>query len=145
MSKTTLATSGARGTETYRAPELVEREGATFSDRSDVWAAGCILHELASRTKAFRSDWNVGEYARSQIKLLIPLQSFVEADTRLPLTNLVHEMLKVQPETRPSAKELCALFEVLVKRTWYTFLVESNIPLLSKISQSQEEQSAIRP
>jgi len=144
-SKTTLTTSAARGTETYRAPELVKREEATFSDRSDVWAAGCILYELASRTKAFRSDWNVGEYARSQIKLLIPLQRFVEADTRVPLKNLVHEMLQIDPKRRPSAKDLCALFKVLMKRTWYTFLVETDIPLLSRISQSQEEeQSAIR-
>jgi serine/threonine protein kinase len=143
-SKTTIDTSGARGTESYRAPELVKFPGATFSDRSDIWAAGCILHELASRQKAFRSDWHVGEYERSQIKLLIPLQAFVEADTLVPLMNLIHEMLQIKPKSRPSARELCALFEVLMRRKWYTFLVESDIPLLSKISKSvEEEETAI--
>jgi hypothetical protein len=72
--------------------------------------------------------------------LLIPLPAFVEADTRLPLANLIHEMLQIEPKKRPRASELRALFEVLISRKWYTFLVESNIPLLSKISQSLAEE-----
>lgn len=44
------------GTPGYRAPELLH--GRNFSRKSDVWAIGCLLYELAAtgKKKAFSSD-----------------------------------------------------------------------------------------
>src|SRR5271170_1771242 len=46
-SKTTMVIQKGRGTPSYRAPELLTFTNvATFNDRVDIWALGCILFEL---------------------------------------------------------------------------------------------------
>lgn len=35
-----------RGTPGYRAPELLREEHATFNNKVDIWAMGCILYQI---------------------------------------------------------------------------------------------------
>lgn len=56
-----------RGTSGYRAPELLA-EPATYTNKVDIWAMGCILHELAVARKAFINDQAVLDYRTSNMK-----------------------------------------------------------------------------
>jgi len=68
----------ARGTSSYRAPELL-REVGRFNNKSDVWALGCVIYEVATHKKAFPSDWGVIEYSISSIlKLPLPWPEWTE-------------------------------------------------------------------
>jgi serine/threonine protein kinase len=102
-----MSTEYSRGTNSYRAPELTA-EVSTFSNKVDIWSGGCILYELAVRRKAFVDDWTVRQYAEKQ-KLLVPLEYFVK-HIQILLTNMIHEMLQVNPRARPSVQELHAAF-----------------------------------
>src|SRR5271170_3594529 len=62
-SKTNRPTQYGRSTPGYRAPELLESDGdATYTNKVDIWALGCILYELATRKRAFKNDWEVFQY-----------------------------------------------------------------------------------
>lgn len=127
----TMATENARGTPSYRAPELLA-EVSTFSNFVDIWGLGCILYEITVKKKAFSNDWSVREYAVSKSKIIVPLDDTVESEIRIPLTNLIHEMLRVNPRARPSAQDLKVLFTMFVENIPMT----DGSPLLSKISRS---------
>lgn len=55
------------GTPKYRAPELLQDE-AVYTNKVDIWALGCILHELATSRLPFSSNWDVwGRYKNHEI------------------------------------------------------------------------------
>jgi serine/threonine protein kinase len=126
-----LSTEFSRGTPSYRAPELIA-EVSTFSNKVDIWGLGCILFELAVKRKAFTDDWAVRDYAERKQKLVVLLQYFVN-ERQTPLTNLIHEMLQVNPRLRPTAQQLHAVFTNLLKPAPLTPTHESESPLFSKI------------
>ena len=86
-----------------------------FDEGVDIWGMGCVLFELVSGEKAFREDWYVKDYTRQNEKLRVPLQPFVEAGIRGPLTNLVHEMLELVPDRRPRAHDLRSIFDDVIE------------------------------
>src|SRR6266496_314433 len=53
-------TTGARGTDGYRAPELLRNR--EFTHAVDIWSMGCILYKMASGKPVFRSDMDVVEH-----------------------------------------------------------------------------------
>ena len=53
---TAKTTRYSRGTEGHRAPELLNDDHPRYSNRSDIWALGGILHELATGSRIFASD-----------------------------------------------------------------------------------------
>jgi serine/threonine protein kinase len=62
----TRSTRFARGTESYRAPELLGVVGQMrYSSKSDIWSVGVILYELFMRRKAFAGDLGVMGWALS--------------------------------------------------------------------------------
>jgi serine/threonine protein kinase len=99
----------SRGTSCYRAPELLA-EHAAFTNRVDIWALACILHELATGKFAFHQDWAVREYFHSRSDLSIsfpPLPSFFEHH----LAGSIHDMLRRDWNQRPSASDVCSTFQ----------------------------------
>lgn len=48
-----IFTEFSHGTPGYRAPELVDSDEHTFSNKVDIWALGCIPFELATGAKPF--------------------------------------------------------------------------------------------
>jgi serine/threonine protein kinase len=59
--KTTLY---GRGTSGYRAPELLglASERPRFSNRSDIWALGCVFHEIVAGDRLFGDDFATFQY-----------------------------------------------------------------------------------
>lgn len=126
-------TETARGTASYRAPELLN-ELRTFSDKVDIWALGCILFELSVKKKAFSSDWDIHEHATRKHKLFIVLPESIESPARKFLKNLIHEMLKINSKQRPTASELHRSFNILSERGANALTIDNDI-FLAKISQ----------
>lgn len=83
------------------------------------------------KRKAFEDDWAVRDYAVKKLKLLVPLEYFV-SEIQIPLTNLIREMLHINPNARPNALELHEVFTNLLNALPISTL-ESEITLFSKI------------
>jgi ankyrin repeat protein len=131
---TANTTQLARGTTGYRAPELC-REEATFTTKVDIWALGCILYEVAVGKKVFPSDFDTREYAAAKRMLPISLPSSIDEDVQSPLSNLIREMLRINPKDRPSAEELNKLFGILTDIGPSAFTLKMEDTLMSKICQ----------
>jgi len=101
----------ARGTSSYRAPELVEDE-PTYTNKVDIWSLGCILSEIVFREKAFTSDFVVRDYAQRSLstgeRLLLPrwTDTLPDETTKAFISKLIYEMLDVNAHKRPGAAEL---------------------------------------
>lgn len=93
----------SRGTDSYRAPELLS-ENAKFTNKVDIWDLGCLLFELATSQKAFSEDWSIREYALSKLPLPIPPLPF-DKRSNIAVAGLLHKLLLVNPSKRPTAAE----------------------------------------
>jgi serine/threonine protein kinase len=132
---TSKTTTKGRGTECYRAPELISNEGSgRFSYKSDVWALGCIAYELCMREMAYRSDWEVLGFSsgsRGNAQRQVTLHQLLETPRPpLPCENcgmhaeelerilrdlkdlnaLLNRILSKDSQNRPTAEEIKALW-----------------------------------
>ena len=99
-SKKLITTTGARGKQCYRAPELVQ-EVSTYNNKSDMWSFGCIAFELFTGRKPFSNDIEVWQYTTAKRS---PKTYFKGLDN---LTKYyINGLLDVDPEKRPSARAL---------------------------------------
>ena len=103
-------TREAKGTPSYRAPELANFSQPMYNNKSDIFALGCILYELATRQRAFADDGHVRQYARNNTQVEIPL---IGADERskTDLEQAIHKMLHRDASQRPSAATLSIQFQ----------------------------------
>ncbi|KAF4516945.1 hypothetical protein B566_EDAN005546, partial [Ephemera danica] len=89
------------GTPYYISPEMCE--GKEYGPKSDVWASGCILYEMICLHKAFEAT-NLPALVNRIIKgEFEPVPETYSAS----LAQLVSDILRREPELRPSAAELC--------------------------------------
>lgn len=118
-SRKALTTISARGTASYRAPELIKGEKLTYTSQVDIWAMGCIFFELAFNRKAFSGDMSVFDYALSGKAPEIPaavnlgqhtLQT--ESTPNQALKTLIYAMLDLNPSDRPAAQLLYDVFSI---------------------------------
>jgi len=103
-SKKLVTTSLGRGTEGYRAPEVLRSRGQ-YNKRSDSFALGCITYEIVTGQKLFDSDWAVLEYVREGIPLYPTKWPPCQTGTRLlQLGELTSMLLAADPKLRLGAK-----------------------------------------
>lgn len=102
VAKTTLYGQGTAG---YRAPEIL-REDGQYTNKVDIFALGCILFELATKTQAFTGDWAVRDYAISTSLTNLPVDFAKTVDENLKnvIVTIIHETLLPDPAARPSAR-----------------------------------------
>ncbi|XP_076593166.1 serine/threonine-protein kinase Nek11 [Chaetodon auriga] len=88
------------GTPYYMSPEVLNHQG--YDSKSDIWALGCLLHEMCSLTQAFQGP-----------NFLSVVMKIVEGETpTLParysedLNSVMQRMLQKRPASRPSAAQL---------------------------------------
>ena len=94
-----------RGTTGYRAPELLPFGSATYNNKVDIWALGCILFEIVTRTKRFESDEEARWLAKTaNITFEINFRADIETDNYL--SGLIYAALELDPVRRPSAVEI---------------------------------------
>jgi len=134
QSKSTLVgTSQARGTNGYRAPELLVDE--KYSSKSDMWALGCILFQMFMRKKAFKYDWQtvLAKESGTVDKHLVDKQiidqiaisdghgcvhctsNLGNLENQIPVLKEVNEtllgLMSIQAKERPSARDLQELWK----------------------------------
>ncbi|KAF3010004.1 hypothetical protein E8E13_011397 [Curvularia kusanoi] len=90
----TLATrvTGNKGTPGYEAPEIRQGLQAAFSQKSDVYAFGCILHRLCTLEDPAILD---------DVK---PME--ISSNYSLDLLNLISSMLRYERDGRPTATQV---------------------------------------
>jgi len=106
-------TQYSRGTSGYRAPELITEITNRYTNKVDIFAVGCIFFELVFRTKAFRDDFAVRQYAlASGERLVIPATSDACPDERRRelISQTIYQMIHIDPLKRPRAHDLCMMF-----------------------------------
>ncbi|XP_075928874.1 serine/threonine-protein kinase Nek8-like isoform X1 [Petromyzon marinus] len=88
------------GTPCYISPELCE--GKPYNQKSDIWALGCILYELASLKRAFEAE-NL-----PALVLKIMSGNFAPVSDRYSgeLRQLVVSLLNLDPSKRPQLSEV---------------------------------------
>ncbi|KAI7836760.1 hypothetical protein COHA_009398 [Chlorella ohadii] len=100
------------GTPHYMAPEMWNRKAYSYS--ADIWALGCILHELCTLRPTFLSD---RERTEEDIKQRVLRGGYDPIHTRysLDLRKLVDVMLQRDPAKRPTIDEIMRMPEVRSK------------------------------
>jgi serine/threonine protein kinase len=95
-----------RGSSSYRAPELVHENGS-YTSKVDIWALGCIIHELAFSETVFGGDWEVHIHAITKSKLKLPASSYPDF-FQANISETLEEMLDIDWRQRPDASSVCA-------------------------------------
>lgn len=108
-SRSHLSSVYGRGTEGYRALELLSLTGENvkYTEKVDIWSIGCVLFEMATVHKLFPSDFATLEYARTQQipRLFFDPASF-SSECQNRMSRHIVEMLQIEPLVRPSAGDL---------------------------------------
>ena len=125
---TEVADENGMGTSRYRSPELF-RENASFANKSDIWAFGCIVYEMVSGVRAFKDDWELLLYKQStKTKASCNFVRLRFADTidlyvsGFSLSSADHEWISkclisafsIDPTARPTASELKGVFHTML-------------------------------
>jgi len=97
------------GTPCYRSPESIG-ESPQYSEKSDIWALGCIFYELIFSESLFDGDLSLREYANSGDSVNLPLGEGINDNTRRSISRVIEEALHRVPGMRPSASGLESTF-----------------------------------
>jgi serine/threonine protein kinase len=127
-SKHMNTTRYARGTASYRAPEVIA-EDSRFNNRADIWALGCIIYEMSTGVRLFRDDYSVLQYsATKMLEMPVELPTFDDAEHSSsddPLSNqwirevgmtfrsfssFLLRMLNLVPTSRPNSQDIIVQF-----------------------------------
>lgn len=108
-SRSPCTTIFGRGSPSYRAPEVLA-EPASFTNKVDIWALGCILFELGTLKRAFEGDLAVLEYnSCPESQLDIPWSLKRDA-FKFYFGLTINQLLDNNPQKRPPSRELSRPF-----------------------------------
>nr|CAB3264293.1 serine/threonine-protein kinase Nek9-like [Phallusia mammillata] len=88
------------GTPYYISPEICE--GKPYDEKSDIWALGCILYEMATLQRTFEGTNLPALVNKIMNGQIAPIRGDYSSEMR----KLVKDMLHKDPEQRPSAFQL---------------------------------------
>ncbi|WP_377269681.1 protein kinase [Peterkaempfera sp. SMS 1(5)a] len=92
-------TGGVVGSPPYMAPE--QALSTTVDPRSDLYALGCLLHEMVAGEPPFRAPTALGVMQRHADEPPVPLRT-LRPDVPAALEDLVLALLAKQPKDRPA-------------------------------------------
>jgi NIMA (never in mitosis gene a)-related kinase len=113
------------GTPFYMSPELVSGRG--YDEKSDIWALGCVIYEIAVLRPPFNSILRSEEELKRNITHSTPKKlpsMYSEA-----LSAVVFSLLEKDSSKRPSAQDLLKL---------------RNVDLVLKLEKARKELTAVR-
>jgi serine/threonine protein kinase len=141
-SKRYLRTKDSSGTPGYRAPELMDSGGdpAMYNNPVDIWAMGCILYELVTGVRAFKTDWHVLNYGFSKKNVEVVLDDSFDAHSVQIITKHVVDMLQIDPSDRPSASFLSKEFEWQLQLSHHDVLLSATTDSIALVANSEFRQ-----
>ncbi|XP_041360031.1 serine/threonine-protein kinase Nek8-like [Gigantopelta aegis] len=90
------------GTPCYISPELCE--GKPYNQKSDIWALGCVLYELASLKRAFEAANLPALILKIMRGTFAPISDHYSEELR----SLILSMLHLDPNKRPDINQIMA-------------------------------------
>lgn len=101
----------ARGSTSYRAPELIQ-EHPTYTNKVDIWALGCVLYELTTYKIAFPESWNIRDYSLSEVPISVqgPLLPQLPRFCQHHVVQNIHDLLQSKSDCRPRAADLRQIY-----------------------------------
>ncbi|KDR15801.1 Serine/threonine-protein kinase Nek1 [Zootermopsis nevadensis] len=110
------------GTPYYLSPEICENK--PYNNKSDIWALGCILYEMAALKHAFVA----GNMKNLIVKIIRGSYAQLPSCYSNDLRNLIQQLFRRNPQERPS-------INTILKKTF----ISKKIPkFLTKTQQAQE-------
>ncbi|XP_061582004.1 NIMA-related kinase 12 [Cololabis saira] len=106
MSHTADMASTCAGTPSYLSPELCQ--DVPYSYKSDMWALGCLLYEICALRPPFSAS-NILSLSKKIIKGEYDPVPEVFSDST---TSLIHRLLSLDPQDRPSAAHVLLTAQV---------------------------------
>jgi serine/threonine protein kinase len=81
----------------------------TYTNKVDIWAFGCIMYEMCTGKKAFATDYEAKNFDPSTNKRIVFVDPPEYTSWRVitlasQIENWIFEILKENPEERPSAE-----------------------------------------
>jgi len=117
------------GTPCYISPELCE--GKPYNQKSDIWALGCVLYELATLNKAFEA----GNLLQLITKIMKGNFAPISDQYSTSLSGLIISMLHLDPTKRPQINEiLCNPIVINAYINYFTDL--GKIPVANKVPRT---------
>jgi serine/threonine protein kinase len=107
-----VTTVMSRGTEGYRAPEMLSYEHAQYGNRVDVWALGCIFHELCTGSRLFPYDYATIRYSLGSLQPTLS-DPFVNTALEGHTAEIIKDLVQIDAGRRPRAADCFKLFR------WY--------------------------
>ncbi|GFU12508.1 hypothetical protein NPIL_455051 [Nephila pilipes] len=129
----------AIGTPYYLSPEIYQRK--PYNYKSDIWALGCILFEMATLEHAFKAD----DFLHLVYLILRGKRKELPRNCSAVIQNLVNDLLDSDPEKRPSTEEILAYPSLQPYLSEYMLVQnsrESYLPVLISPSETGRRSSA---
>ena len=99
-------TQSQRGTEGYRAPELLVPDHKTFNTKTDIWSLGCILHDLCVGRRGFQTDLAAWNYSLKMEKLAIEFPGSFAGAPEFVFATWIRQMIDWDSTRRPTPEAL---------------------------------------
>ncbi|XP_040208952.1 serine/threonine-protein kinase Nek10 isoform X1 [Rana temporaria] len=99
------------GTILYSCPEVVKSE--PYGEKADVWAAGCILYQMATLTPPFHSTNMLSLATKIVEAVYVPVPEGMYSEK---VSNTIKRCLTSDADLRPDIVEVCALISDITMR-----------------------------
>jgi serine/threonine protein kinase len=103
---------------------------------------GCILYELATGIRPFKSDWDVLNHRISKRNIEVVLDDTFDTHSIATTTQHIVEMLQIDPSDRPSASFLSEKFDQQLQLAHHNVLlitVADSVTLVAEFESEEDE------
>ncbi|ESO92636.1 hypothetical protein LOTGIDRAFT_120493 [Lottia gigantea] len=131
------------GTPCYISPELCE--GKPYNQKSDIWALGCVLYELASLKRAFEATTLPALILKIMRGTFSPISDVYSVELR----SLILSMLHLDPNKRPHINQIMAQ-PIVINALMYLHTDMGSVPCtricrpLSNMPSSSRGRTAVK-
>lgn len=125
------------GTPLYFSPEMWA--GNPYDTRVDIWALGCVIHELA----ALKPPFSAATHTVLADRIMRTPATAIPAHFSIELQHLISQMLQKRAQARPYIDQVLSYPAVRV-RVELREQRQQQVDLMSQIAEMQEETSELR-
>ena len=112
-----------------------------YNNRVDIWGMGCILYELSTGTRAFKTDRAVISYSLLHKNKEVVVDNTFDSDSVKTITKHIIHMIQIDPLDRPSASFLSKEFDQQLQLARHCVLLRAtdSVTLEAKSDRCKDE------